>query len=79
MTYQQTFAFWNFNYLRILKSFNVLPSHFDVRRVHIGWVSRSAHVQKSHPIWAISEYKVQSACDSCMIVAVHPGILHMIN
>ena len=79
MTHQQTFTFWNFNYLRILKSFNVLPGHFDVGKVHVGWVSRSARVQKSHHIRAISEYKVQSACDGCMIAAVHPGILHMIN
>ena len=59
MTHQQTFAFWNFNYLRILKSFNVLPSHFDVGRVRVGWVSRSARVQKSGHIRVLCEYKVQ--------------------
>ena len=59
MTHQQTFAFWNFNYLRILKSFNVLPGHFDVGRVCVGQISRSAGAQKSGHIWILCEYKVQ--------------------
>ena len=59
MTHQQTFAFWNFNYLRILKSFNVLPGHFDVGRLQVGWVSGSACAQKLGHIQVLCEYKVQ--------------------
>ena len=46
----------------------------------MGWVSRAARAQKSPHITPYpGNAQVQSACDGCTIVAVHPGITHMIN
>ena len=56
------------------------PAILMLESARMGWISRSACAQKSHHIQAISEYNVQIYhVMVAWLLAVCPGILHMIN